>query len=247
MTAFFTVVLVTTLGTTPNCSNIPHSAQILGANVRLAVADGNGVGYGTGTIVDVPGAQLLVDAPRARFLIVTCAHIFEHAQLGAPVTVIRLSPGDEDERPGRVISFDKDNDVALVLAEGPPAADPIRLASPQYKPQPGDRVVVAGCEGGQQSIELTSIVAVDRFAGAANVEVAAMPPDGRSGGGLFTESGELCGVCNGREPIRAQGVYAALSCVLAELRKNKITSVEDCAAHSAAGEPATARYRSATG
>ena len=229
MAAILTVVLATTLGITAVSPEAPLAAQIQAASVRLAVADGRGIDYGSGTIVGVYGKK---------GLIVTCGHIFEHAGPGASVAVILLSSGSEERLPGRVISFDKENDVGLVSVDGLSGADAAGLAAPQYELRPGDRVVVAGCEGGRQSIELTNVVALDRFAGGANVEVAAMPPDGDSGGGLFNDRGELVAVCNGREPIRGQGVYAALPCILQEMKKNGITSVRDYLAHGASGDMA---------
>lgn len=215
MPALLTIVAAALAVSPATNPQIPAVPEIQRATVRLAIQDEKGVDFGSGTVVDVHGT---------RGLIVTCAHTFKHVKPGASVDVMIMSPETREELSGRLISFDNESDVGLVVVEGLHDVTPIPLAPENYRLRIGDSVVVAGCEGGRKSAEITKIVALDRFVGPANVEVAAMPPDGRSGGGLFNDCGELIGVCSGREPRQEQGIYGAVACVRQEMAKSGITS-----------------------
>ena len=75
-----------------------------------------------------------------------------------------------------------------------------------------------GCSHGEDAtINHNRVIAVNRYHGAANLVVGGRPVNGRSGGGLFNESGELIGVCNAADQEEDEGLYAALSPVHAEL------------------------------
>ena len=75
-----------------------------------------------------------------------------------------------------------------------------------------------GCSGGDDPTARGSrITAIDKFVGSPNLQVAGQPEQGRSGGGLFTSSGLVIGVCNAADPTDDEGLYAALTAVHAEL------------------------------
>ena len=63
----------------------------------------------------------------------------------------------------------------------------------------------------------TRIVSIDKYLGPPNIQVVGQPPDGRSGGGLFTTDGQLIGVCNAADPADKQGFYVALPAIQGEL------------------------------
>ena len=219
MAAILTVVLATTLGITAVSPEAPLAAQIQAASVRLAVADGRGIDYGSGTIVGVYGK---------RRLIVHLRHVFEHAGPGASVAVILLSSGSEERLPGRVISFDKENDVGLVSVDGLSGADAAGLAAPQYELRPGDRVVVAGCEGGRQWSSLpTSSRAWIALPAGPTSRWRPCRPTGAAGAGFSTTAANWSPCATAGSRSAGQGVYAALPCILQEMKKNGITSVRD--------------------
>jgi hypothetical protein len=75
-------------------------------------------------------------------------------------------------------------------------------------------VVSVGCSNGDKPTVLPlKITAVNRYSGSDNIEVAGMPAEGRSGGGLFTKDGRLIGVCSGADPHHNEGLYAGLKTV----------------------------------
>lgn len=126
---------------------------------------------------------------------------------------------------GRVLAYDSHADVGLVALEDVRRVDPIPFAPVDYTPAVDDEVLVAGCDLGQPPTALaTRITALNRFLGRPNLEVAAVPRDGRSGGGLFTADCRLIGVCNGINPIEKEGIYAAVSAALKQLVVTKATS-----------------------
>ena len=57
------------------------------------------------------------------------------------------------------------------------------------------------------------------YMGPPNVEVDGLPVEGRSGGGLFDERGELIGVCYAADPSLKEGLYNGADVVYYELGK----------------------------
>jgi hypothetical protein len=61
--------------------------------------------------------------------------------------------------------------------------------------------------------------------GPPNIEAAGPPAVGRSGGGLFNESGELVAICNFADPAGNEGIYSALASIHAELDRIKLSEI----------------------
>ena len=213
MISLFSALAALAVTGTPGDAPDSIDARICAATVRLVVRDSRGMVYGSGTICEASGGD---------GLIVTCGHSFELVKPGVSVKVTRFSPAGEEDLTGELISFDMDNDVGLVAVRGLHDVTPIPLAPPGYTTRVGQRVVAAGCDDGRPaSARVTSITCVGRYFGAPNVEVAAMPEHGRSGGGLFNERLELIGVCDAQVPGRQEGIYAALSSVYQQIAASR--------------------------
>jgi S1-C subfamily serine protease len=189
-------------------------STLLSASVRLCVEDAKGRSYGTGTVIDARDGDALI---------VTCGHLFRESRGQGPIAVDLFEATPQGIRSaghttGRVISYDLERDVALVAIQpGRPLAvaplGPLRANS-----QRGDRVVTIGCNNGQDPTMLsTRITAIDRYQGAPNIEAGGAPVEGRSGGGLFNERGELIGVCYAADYEGNEGLYAAIEAVHDEL------------------------------
>ena len=68
-----------------------------------------------------------------------------------------------------------------------------------------------GCDHGEDpTIRHSQIKNRAAYDGALKYDIFGRPVDGRSGGGLFTESGELIGVCNAAAVEVDEGIYSAL-------------------------------------
>lgn len=179
--------------------------RVKNATVRLSVSSGNVTRYGSGTIVEQEGAQGLV---------VTCADLFSTTDGKRPVRVTVFQHGAERHLTGQVLAFHDKFDVALVRVDDLGKVTPIPLARLEDPVRVGDKAVVAGCdEGGSVASWDTHITAINRFLELPNLEVAAVPRHGRSGGGLITSDGCLIGVCNGINSLEKEGIYAGISAV----------------------------------
>ncbi len=184
-----------------------HSPQQLAgwATVRLKVEDAQFTDFGTGTIIDCHGDEALV---------LTCGHIFRQSKGKAKITVDLFAPGATRAVEGELIQYHADErDIALVSIRPGIAIQPVPVAPAGYSVQPRDRVFTIGCDKGAAPSLRNSVITPNRYMGAPRFTAEGAPVEGRSGGGLFTESGYLIGVCNSANARENHGLYAALATV----------------------------------
>jgi hypothetical protein len=85
------------------------------------------------------------------------------------------------------------------------------VAPRDYRIELGAEVLNVGCNHGEDpTVRRSKITARDKYLGPPNIEVAGLPVQGRSGGGLFSPEGYVIGVCNAADPEDNEGLYAAL-------------------------------------
>ena len=179
-------------------------ARALAATVRIRVKEAGSSSCGTGTIVDVHGEEALV---------VTCGHIFRDSAGRGKIEVDLFTPQGHQTVPAQLVRYDLDNgsDLGLISIRPGMIVQPIPIARRSHQVSTGNHVLVTGCDrGGRPVWQKTQINSVNRYGGPANIQVLGTPPDGRSGGGLFSEEGFLIGVCNAADPVDQEGFYAAL-------------------------------------
>ncbi len=187
------------------------------ATVRLRVEDQKGNSVGTGTIVDMHGEEALV---------MTCAHLFRDSQGQGKVMVDLFAPGAKGPVPGKVIDFDLEKDVALVAMRPGFHIASAPIAGAGYAARQGDQVFSIGCDrGADPSIRESRVSNLNKYVGSANIEVDGAPVIGRSGGGLFSATGQLIGICNLADPKDDEGIYAATSLLHANLDRNNLAWV----------------------
>lgn len=187
------------------------------STVRLRVRDSAGQNFGTGTIIDSRPGQTLI---------LTCGHLFRQASTGQQVGVeVDLFPqgGKVETLVGQVVAYDLEADVGLV---GVPSQQPLPtapLAGPRQPLQVGESLVNIGCSlGADPTRESVKSTALNKFQGPDNIECTGLPVQGRSGGGLFRENGELVGICILADDKGRRGIYAALNPVYALLQKQNL-------------------------
>lgn len=192
--------------------------RALYATVRLRVEDPDGNSFGTGTIIDTHGGEALI---------VTCGHLFRDSRGKGRITIDTFLPGGPQQVPGVLIAYDADQrDIALVAFKPGVPIESMPVAPSGYAARPGDRVFSLGCDRGQDaSVRESHVTAVDKYMNAPNIEVAGMPVDGRSGGGLFTADGQLIGVCNAADPADNEGIYASLPTIHWQLDQSRLSHV----------------------
>lgn len=183
--------------------------RLLAATARLRVDDGQGVSWGTGTVIDCRQGEALI---------LTCGHIFRDSEGQGRVEVDLFGPGAPRGLAGQVISWDLKRDLALVSIFTDVTVEPVKVGGTQRTTAAGEPVVTVGCNGGQDpTIHHSRVTAVDKYLGPANVQVAGQPVQGRSGGGLFGADGTLLGVCNAADPTDNEGLFAALPAIHEQL------------------------------
>ena len=209
------VGLTSANGTSRSSAAAPSSSgsieHAMRATVRLRIEDGSGHSLGTGTIIDSHGNEALI---------VTCGHIFRESQGKGRVVVDLFIDNQVRTVEGTTISYDLDRDVALVAVSPGMSIAPVRVAPAGFRLVAGQPVFSIGCDkGASPSPSESSITAIDRYVGSPNLEVAGMPVDGRSGGGLFSADGFLIGICNAADPENQEGIFASLPIIHWELDK----------------------------
>jgi S1-C subfamily serine protease len=224
-----------TAGSLDSESELPSDAyaSLLASSVRLRVDDANGRSYGTGTIIDARSGQALV---------ITCGHLFRESQGKTPIVVelFEAAPGGVQaigQVPAQLISYDLNRDVALVGIWPSRPVTVANIAPRDSKVERGMRVVSVGCSNGEDPTVLASrITSLDRYQGPPNVEASGAPVEGRSGGGLFNDKGELIGVCFAADYEGNEGLYAALESIHDELAKRGLSDISG-SADSDASQP----------
>lgn len=190
-------------------------SELIAATVRLRIQDGDGQSCGSGTIID---------ARKGEALILTCGHIFRDSKGKGRIEVDLFGPSPAEGIPGNLISYDLKRDVALLSIRAPGPVVSVPVAPPDYKVARNDRVINVGCNNGANpTVRHSSVTALDKFMGPANLTVAGLPVQGRSGGGLFSLDGYVIGVCNAADPSDNEGLYAALESIHAELDRSKLS------------------------
>jgi hypothetical protein len=168
----------------------------------------------------------MIDARQGEALVLTCGHIFRDSQGKGQIEVDLFGTGAPQKVPGRLVAFDLNTDIGLVSIK---PGVPVRVAPVAPSGHPiakGDKVVSVGCNNGGPSTALeTKITAINKFGGTPNVEIAGLPVQGRSGGGLFNSEGMVIGVCNAADPADNEGLYASLPAIQAELDKAGLTAI----------------------
>lgn len=191
--------------------------QLIAVTVRLRIEDADGHSCGTGTIIDARDGEALI---------VTCGHIFRDSKGQGRIEVDLFGPNPAQKIPGRLISYDLDRDIGLISIRTPGLVSVARVAPPGYELKKGARVATVGCNNGADpTVRQSRITSLDKFLGPPNIQVAGLPVQGRSGGGLFSVEGYVIGVCNAADPTDNEGLFAALPSIHAQLDEVKLSGI----------------------
>ncbi|WP_166822309.1 trypsin-like peptidase domain-containing protein [Thalassoroseus pseudoceratinae] len=204
---------VTTLPTQePPTSTSPQgTVDPLAWSVRIRLRDEQGVNFGSGTVVGRDGN---------RFLILTCGHLFRTLSSEAVVEIDVFEGGEVSTIAGELIDFDLDADVGLLSVTTERPLSQTRIADAGMNLKVNQPVTSVGCGGGEKpSVQNVKVTELNRYDGPANVECTGTPIRGRSGGGLFSEDGQVVGVCIRSNYRENRGLYAGLEAIHDLLRR----------------------------
>jgi len=180
----------------------------LAATVKIKVEDAEGISYATGTVIHSHGNESLV---------VTCGHVFRDSDGTGDITgEYGFASGDVSVARGELIFYDADaRDIALmVLKTNGEAIPAVEVASKRITVEKGADAFSIGCDHGKNpTIRHTRIKNRAAYDGAIKYDIYGRPVDGRSGGGLFNDNGELIGVCNAAVVDVDEGIYTALDTI----------------------------------
>jgi len=197
-------------------SNNPMPVDPMSTTVRIKTEDENSVGFGTGTMIDQMNGEVLV---------LTCGHMFRDLKPSTRVTVEAPVNGQLGQFNGTVIDY-KYDDVDIGLLSFKPGVDvPVaKLLPVGSQLREGESVASFGCDAGADPTRRDSqITKLNRYLGPSNVEVAQAPVQGRSGGGLFNQAGQLIGVCYAADKELDEGLYSGPEVVYAQLSRLGLT------------------------
>lgn len=192
----------------------------LAATVRLRVVDAKGDDLGTGTIIDSRPGQTLI---------LTCGHIFRQWAKGSQVYVALFDGEQTTEIVGKLEAYELDEkrglDLGLVSISTDHPLPACRVAASGKGVLVGAPVSSVGCGGGEPpTVQQQKITAINRYK-TNDLECSAMPEPGRSGGGLFSRSGQVIGVCMLADPKYREGLYANLKAIHKFLDGQKLMRV----------------------
>ena len=184
---------------------LPIVGSPLDASVRIRIKDDHQA--------DAVGSGTIIDSRVGKTIILTCGHIFRNRDKDAVIEIDCYCGGRERTVIGRRLFHDMKSDVGLITINEDSLAS-CRVAGAGTKIVKGAPVVSVGCsEGDRPTIQRVKITYLNRYLGADNIEIGGMPVEGRSGGGLFTQEGQLIGVCSGADSHYREGFFAGLQSV----------------------------------
>lgn len=181
------------------------------SSVRLRIMTGTKMVRGSGTIIESrPGL----------ITILTCSHISRGATDETKVEVDIFREGQPVTYVGTLVGSDPDADIGLITIPTDEVFPVSPIASALGTPPVGVKVIGIGCGGGEvPSREQMRVLEVNRYKGPDTLVCTVTPVQGRSGGGLFDESGTLVGVCFAATETGQSGVYCGIKPIHALLAK----------------------------
>ncbi|HYO26253.1 MAG TPA: trypsin-like peptidase domain-containing protein [Lacipirellulaceae bacterium] len=200
----------------------PEADRFVAATVRLSIADPEGKSTGTGAIVDARNGMALV---------LTCGHLFRESKGQGAIELTLFNPGVHGAEvrgrvAGELIDYDLERDLALVRFRTESQVTVTPIAPLGTAMSPGGGATCVGCSHGENPTAWsTRLTTINRYQGHPNVQAVGAPVEGRSGGPLYNDRGQLIGVCFASDQAGNEGLYASLGSIHAKLDELQLASV----------------------
>ena len=109
-----------------------------------------------------------------------------------------------------VIARNKESDLALFKVKTDRKFSDVALTRDDQPAIIGSGAWQTGCPNGKNpNTFYCQVVAIDRYLGVSTVECSRQPEQGRSGGPLFNQKGEVIGICSAADPDEKRGIYSS--------------------------------------
>ena len=175
----------------------------------------------------------------------TCGHILRDVKEESRIEVDVFDGNRSHTFRGSIVKFDLEGDVGLLTVATASRVTVAPVAAVDGTVRPGDPVVSIGCSQGEiPSVEQLRVTMLNRYLGPDSIECTGVPGQGRSGGGLFTTSGSVCGICTNADPGGRRGVYAGLKPIHALLKRAGLDELDSRPGPARPGEPGRAPWPS---
>ena len=207
-------------------------ANAADSSVRIRVTGDKLQDVGTGTIVySVPGQSLIL----------TCAHLFADQDESARIEVDVFRNGQVSRFPARIVGGDHNADLAVVQIQNASVLPFVSVSSPVVSVAPSQPAVSFGCDNGRIPTSLqTKVLKINQYTGPANLTCARDPVQGRSGGGLFNQNGQLIAVCSCADRDNQEGLYMSQPAILDLMQKLKLNYAVNAGKSASGEDPAEA-------
>ncbi len=181
------------------------------STVRIRLEEDDAFSFATGTVIHSHGDEALV---------LTCGHIFRDSQGRGTITAeINWLDDNPIRVPGKLVRYDAGaNDIGLIIIKAGFELPSVRVADQTLRVSPRDPIFSIGCDlGDSPTIRRSTIKNLATYDGSQKYDIVGRPVVGRSGGGLFTSSGILIGVCNAAAVEVDEGVYSSIDNIHTEI------------------------------
>jgi hypothetical protein len=144
----------------------------------------------------------------------------------------------EQNLAAQAIDYDPNSDVGLLRIRPGHVLPATRVVPVSWKPNDKMQMTTVGCSEGHDATAWTTYITDSHHSGEIHgrvyraIECVHAPRQGRSGGGLFTLTGEVAGVCDFADPMRNRGLYAAPESIYKLLDRNGLA-----VCYAPSGEP----------
>ena len=194
----------------------------LSSTVRISAQDPSGSSVGTGTIIGEKDGRAIV---------ITAGHIFRDSKGQGVVNVDLFDANSNQVKTvqGQVIDYQidtgKGDDIAIVSIPKTDGMSVTKVASNDYTPKVGDPVFNTGCAGGANpTCQTGSVASIGKYLNpASGMTVSGEFQQGRSGGGLFTNTGKLIGVLSASD--KSEGHFNDIKTIQQYLDKKGLSNL----------------------
>jgi hypothetical protein len=199
-------------GATIGVNDSARKERALRSTVRIIVEEPSHQAVGTGTIIDSQQGEALV---------LTCGHLFRDMSPNSPISIEVFERGVPVAYRGELIHHEiEEKDIGLVVFRPRKPVDVAPVVSRGRGVNEGQKVFSVGCDHGQlPSVRDSLVTKLNRYIGASNIETSGAPVQGRSGGGLFNDQGELVGVCYAADGQLDEGLYCGTEVLYEQITK----------------------------